>query len=64
MAYPCRSGRYGDPDLTNLEKGVEDALQGVIFTNDKWVAAKKCMKVFCPAQQHEGVRIRVWEIET
>jgi len=64
MAYPCRAGIYADADLTNLEKAVEDALQSMIFVNDRWVVAKQGMMIFASPEQKEGVQIRVWEIET
>lgn len=38
QTHQARSHRKHEADLTNLQKGTEDALQGVLFKNDKDVS--------------------------
>jgi len=45
------------PDLSNYEKGIEDALEGVIYTNDSRICVKNSRKVYGSAP---GIRIRIW----
>lgn len=48
------------PDLTNLEKGVEDALQGVVIRNDRKVVGKHGERLFLPRGRPERAYVQVW----
>jgi Holliday junction resolvase RusA-like endonuclease len=47
------------PDSTNLQKGVEDALQLTTYLNDTQVAAVECVRVVVADASKEGVGIVV-----
>ena len=47
------------PDLSNYEKGIEDALEGVIYCNDARICVKTSRKVFGVAP---GIMVRLWKI--
>ena len=50
------------PDLTNLEKACEDALQGVIIGNDRSVCAKHSERYFLPDGEEERTWVQVWAL--
>lgn len=43
------------PDLTNLVKALEDAIQGVAVTNDRLIVAHQTQRLVVPAGGWEGV---------
>ena len=49
-------------DLTNFEKGVEDALEGIAFLNDGQIAKHDTTKWYCAGQGYGDTRPRV-EVE-
>lgn len=55
--FHCRNGKRGD--LDNLLKLVLDALQGVLFTNDKSVVYLEA-QIAPEASQRPGIAIRAW----
>jgi Holliday junction resolvase RusA-like endonuclease len=60
-----RGGRFvkpgrPQPDLTNLLKGTEDAIAGVVFGNDAQVCEIRTTRVYGP---QDGVRITVHALE-
>jgi hypothetical protein len=48
------------PDLTNLAKAAEDALQGAIIHNDRRVRATHAEMLFLPRGRPERTWIEVW----
>jgi Holliday junction resolvase RusA-like endonuclease len=48
------------PDLANLVKGAEDALQGVIIGNDVQTCAIRTVRLYGP---RDGMRVKVCELE-
>jgi Holliday junction resolvase RusA-like endonuclease len=50
------------PDITNLEKAFEDALQGVIIGNDRAVCAKHAERYFIPRGEEERTWVQVWAL--
>lgn len=57
-AYTKRGGPT--PDTTNLVKGTEDALEGIIFANDVQSSITIARRAYGPRQ---GVQVRVYAIE-
>lgn len=62
FTLPCpksrKPGRHGSrPDLSNLIKFVEDALNGVLWKDDAQIAYLQSSKWY---SDQEGVRIHVW----
>jgi Holliday junction resolvase RusA-like endonuclease len=49
-----------EPDLTNMVKGAEDALEGIVFANDCLARLSSGVTLFGPAP---GVKVVVYEIE-
>ena len=46
------------PDLSNLEKAVEDALEGIVYTNDSRIVSKTSRKIYSE-DGFSGVYIKV-----
>jgi Holliday junction resolvase RusA-like endonuclease len=60
-----RGGQYrkpgsSQPDLTNLVKGTEDAIAGVVFGNDVQVVESRTTRIYGPL---DGARITVHALE-
>lgn len=49
-------------DLTNLTKAAEDALQGVVISNDSHVCATHSERQFVPSEEEQRVFIEVWAL--
>lgn len=56
-----RSRKAGDGD--NLHKAVLDALQGVLWVDDKQVRSGFYAVVLCSSPKTAGVHLRVWPID-
>lgn len=54
-------GDYRECDLSNLEKGIEDALEGYIWEND-WQIQKKVSEVF-NGDENPRIEIEVEELD-
>lgn len=56
--------RVGQIDLGNLEKAIEDALQGALIPNDRWVWVR-CDPLPCrhgeKCEGEDAVELHVWE---
>lgn len=56
------------PDLTKMQRAVEDALTGIIFTDDARVVRIESEKIYCqykclkPECEHVGVTVEVKEV--
>lgn len=50
------------PDATNLIKGTEDALKGIVFSDDSQIVRLRIAKLFADAVSTPGVYIRLEEI--
>lgn len=48
------------PDASNIQKGVEDALHGVVFINDCQVASIKTDKRYCGDGMEPHTRVEIW----
>ena len=48
-------------DLSNLVKFVEDALNGIFWRDDKFIASTSCRKIW---SVKPGIGFKVWEAET
>jgi Holliday junction resolvase RusA-like endonuclease len=55
----------GDPDLSNLEKLIEDALEGLAYENDNQIVAHGTEhgKRITSASREEGVHVSVYSLE-
>ena len=52
-----------EPDLTNVVKGTEDALEAAgVFPNDRQVVEQRNYKMW--DRENPGVRVRVWRVES
>jgi Holliday junction resolvase RusA-like endonuclease len=51
------------PDLSNLEKAVEDALNNVIIQDDSQIFTKHSSKMYATAEENPGVEIQIEQIE-
>jgi len=58
--------RVGQIDLGNLEKAAEDALQGALIPNDRWVWERcdpgPCRHGAKLVGQEDAVEVHVWEV--
>lgn len=70
VAYPhrvkllfwfCLKAIGPEPDLTNLEKAAEDALQRIIIVNDRQVITKEPHKVWGADNDYALIEVRAWE---
>lgn len=52
------------PDATNIQKAVEDALHGVVFTNDSHVVDIHTAKRYCVNDMEPCTRVAVWTAGT
>ena len=48
------------PDASNIQKGVEDALHGVVFVNDCQVVSIKTDKRYCTKGMEPHTRVEIW----
>lgn len=47
------------PDLSNLEKGLEDALRGITYPDDGRIACKRTAKAYVAACEHPSTEVLV-----
>ena len=59
-APPSQKWPIGKPDSTNIQKGVEDALHGIIFKNDSHVVDIHTSKRYCVNGQEPHTRVEIW----
>ena len=50
------------PDLSNLVKAIEDALQGLVFVDDCQICKLEAKKVYAAKGEEPGVEVAVWKI--
>lgn len=46
-----REPRRMSPDLDNLAKFILDAMNGVVYTDDRWVSTLYCSKIYAPENE-------------
>jgi Holliday junction resolvase RusA-like endonuclease len=51
------------PDVSNLNKAIEDALTGIVWRDDSVVCESHERKVFARSAESCGVVIDVWTLE-
>lgn len=54
------------PDTKNILAGVEDALEGILFTNDSRLVDSRCLKLYAPQGEPARTEVHlrtVWPIE-
>ena len=56
---PERTGREQEPDLRNLAKAAEDALQGIVIENDRQVVHSEDTKVYKQVKGFAGLTV-IW----
>ena len=59
-APPSQKWPIGKPDSSNIQKGIEDALHGIIFVNDSHVVDIHTSKRYCVNGQEPHTRVEVW----
>jgi len=52
------------PDLDNMEKVLIDAMEGLLFVNDKQVVMKDSIKIYCSNVNNVGVMVRLSKLRT
>ena len=57
VAYPIKK-----PDVSNLLKGTEDALRGIIFADDSQIVTLRITKHYAIDGSPPGVRLRLTEL--
>ena len=49
------------PDVTNLAKGVEDALNGICYHDDSAIIDERLRKRYALPGEEPGIRLELWE---
>lgn len=64
-SLPKKKFRYHTkrPDLSNLEKAVEDALKSVVYQDDSQIFSKLSSKVYATETEKPGVMITIQQID-
>ena len=57
VVYPVKK-----PDVTNLIKGTEDALRGIVFSDDSAVVSLRAAKYYATEEMPPGVHLRLEEL--
>ena len=63
-ARPSQKWPIAKPDATNIQKGIEDALHGIVFVNDSHVVSIKTDKRYCPDGMEPHTRVEIWTAGT
>jgi len=51
------------PDLTNMAKGIEDALEGICYKNDSAIVDEHLKKRYALPGEESGIRLTLWREE-
>lgn len=51
------------PDITNLAKGIEDALNGICYHDDSTIIEEHLYKRYALPGEEPGIRLELWRIE-
>ena len=57
------TGGGGYPDLSNIIKAIEDALQGVAFCDDRQVCLIEGARCYCAVEDDPAVLVEVWRVD-
>lgn len=58
-----RCSVYTKPDLSNLLKSIEDALEGIIFVNDSRIVAVDMFKRYVRDGEEPGVEVLIAQVD-
>lgn len=62
--YTGRQWRTSSPDFDNLAKLVTDALNGLVYTDDRQIVDGRAQTVFAAAHEVPGVELYLWAAPT
>lgn len=60
--HPGRAWLASRPDLSNIVKGVEDALNGIAYLDDSQIVSLVALKYYAAANEKAGTRVTITEV--